>query len=317
MGTVKRLILILAAAVLSVLIVLGNYRQARRDAFIKEFHEAVLELDGQRKQVEQELYDLEERKKARQLCGRGILVFTDPYQPVADQIYSTMQDYEYVGMVAIPPDFKAGEGSFLTAEQLKTLQDADWRFCGYWDGTGEPDKAISHIRELFREYQLGRLRVMCVAEGADRTRLDSVFTDEKITTVIHYGESRPLFAQEETGLRQVGAVCWNHPLVLEVLDEAVNQREEIAMTVDFSTAFGLYDQELFHNMCTILQKHREEFLVTTLDEPTLEQEYLDAFYQARKAYLQEEIARIDGQVKDVYALYDKYGDDMVIPEKAG
>lgn len=316
---IKRLILILAAAVLAVLIALGNYRQARREAYIREFREATQELDLEHKQIEQALYELEERKKARQLCGQGVLVFEEPSQLLVTQVLPLLQNYSYVGMVAIPPDFAPGLGSNLTAEQLEQLTEAGWQFCGRWDGTGSPDAAIASIRRCFREHQLGKLQVLSIAEGGYLPRLDETITATGITTVLHYGESSPLFSQEDVPgtLRHVGCMYWNHPLVLDVLDEAANQRRLLALTVDFSTVFGCYEPELFANMCRILQSHQEIFMVAPLNTPTAEDEQMDAFFRARKEYYESEMARIDEQVRKIYALYDQYGSNMELPGEAG
>lgn len=306
----KRLILILLAAILSAGIVYYNYRTARQEAYLREYQEAVQELVYQRGQLEEQIALLERKQNAAADCAMGILLFEQPNARLMTEVLPVMTEFGLTGAVVFTPETHPGAPDCITSEQMRQLQEAGWGSCAGWDGEGE----LSDVKAVFAKEKLPVPRSVCVPMGRYRAEQEEALKAAGFHTLFHHGETGSLLSESDGGLRRVGTILWNDPGILTWLDEAVAQKKMLAISVDFSTEYGDFQEDLFRNMCRILQEHTDRFQLANLTDPTEVQERAAAFNQAQRAYLAAEMERIDRQIQRIYALYAQYGAERIVPE---
>lgn len=307
----KRLVLILLAAMLSAGIVYHSYRTAQQEAYLQEYQEAVQELEYQRRRVEEQLVKLERKHTDKRDCGMGIVLFENPSERIYTEVLPVMQEYELTGAVVLTPQSYPGQTGCITVEQMKELAEAGWIFCAGWDGEAE----LQTLAEPFQKLKLSKTKTVWMQPETvhfDETALKNA----GYLTVFHHGESGNLLTnQDENGLRLIGTILWNDPAILAWLDAAVEQCGLLAIGVDFETDYGDFNEELFRNMCRILKEHSEQFLLANLTDPTEVEQRAEAYRQARMAYLRTEMERYEQQIQQIYALYAQYGAQMETPQE--
>lgn len=303
----KRIGLLLLAAVLAVGIVHYNRRAAREEAYLLEFHSAVQELEYHRSALEQELYTLERRQNDRS-CGMGILLFERPEERLYTQVLPVMEEFGLTGAVVLTPEEYPGAPGCITVEQMTQLQEAGWVFCAGWDGS----RTLSELQKPFTALKLSKTKTVCVRSGAFREDTASRLNSAGYTVVFHHGETESLLSRQSKGSkhRRIGAVLWNDPEILTWLDAAMTQYGLLAISVDFSTQYGDFEEVLFRNMCRILQDNSNHFLLVDLTEPTEAERQAEAYSRARRIFLRAEIKRYEQEIEKVYELYRQYGAEL-------
>lgn len=308
----KRIWLILLAALLSAGILYNSYQSARREAYLKEYQDAAQELETKRQRLEEQLALLERHHNTVRDCGMGILLFEKPSQRLYTDVLPIMQEYELTGVVVLHSQEYPGQPGCITVEQMQELAEAGWIFCAGWDGK-EP---LEDLAEPFKALKLPKSKAVCMQFGTFQPEhTETVVKEAGFSTVFYHGETGGLLPEREIskGVRQIGVCLWNDPSILMWLDKTVEDCALLAIGVDFETEYGDFDGELFRNMCRILQEHSDSFLLANLTDPTEVEQRAAAYNQARQEYLIAEMARYEQQIEQIYALYSKYGANMERP----
>lgn len=308
----KRILLILLAALLSAGILYNSYQAARREAYLREFQSAVQELETERLRLEEQLVELRRNQNSRRDCGMGILVFEHPSERLYTEVLPVMREYELTGVVVLSTVEYPGQPGCITVEQMRELADEGWIFCPGWDGKEE----LEALKEPFKVLKLPKSKAVWMQPGTFQPeQTETVLKNAGYATVFNHGEAGSLLPEQEIfqGVRHIGVALWNDPTILIWLDETVEKRGLLAIGVDFETEYGDFDGELFHNMCQILQEHSDRFLLANLTDPTEVEQRAAAYNQARQEYLIAEIERYEQQIEQIYALYSQYGAKMEEP----
>lgn len=302
----KRLILILAALLAAAVILLHGHRQALVQAYAREYQGAYHRLDEERREIEEQLDALEESKRARQLCAMGMFLAEKPQQRVYTEMYPLLEEYGYTAALALSPEAYPGQPDCITEKQFQELLEKGWSVCAAWDG----EAPLSELKAVFSGLGIPKPDVVLVESGSYSTALDAELKKAGYKVVIHHGEELPFFQEPDAPvLRHFSGAFWNYPNIAAYLEAAVQDHEILVLTVDFATAFGDMDERLFRNMCGFMAEHEEAFPLEDLAQATVVDEREEAYYQERKAFLQEELDRCDRQIEKLYEVYQQYNPD--------
>lgn len=310
----KRILLILLAALLSAGILYNSYQAAQREAYLKEYQDAVQELETKRQRLEEQLVVLQRNQNTARDCGMGILLFEKPSERLYTEVLPIMQEYELTGVVVLRAQEYPGQPGCITVEQMQEMAEAGWIFCAGWDGKEE----LEGLREPFKTLKLPKSKAAWMQPDTFQPeQTETMLKGAGYATVFNHGEAGSLLPEREIshGVRQIGICLWNDPAILLWLDKAVEDCGLLAIGVDFETEYGDFNGELFHNMCQILREHSDRFLLANLTDPTEVEQRAAAYNLARQEYLAAEIERYDQQIEQIYTLYAQYGENMEKPSE--
>lgn len=310
----KRGILILLAALLSAGILYNSYQAAQREAYLKEYQDAVQELETKRQRLEEQLVALQRNRNTTRDCGMGILLFEKPSERLYTEVLPIMQEYELTGVVVLRTQEYPGQPGCITVEQMQELADAGWIFCAGWDG----EEKLEALKEPFKALKLPKSKTIWMQpDSFQPEQTETVLNGAGYATVFNHGEAGSLLPEREIsqGVRQIGICLWNDPAILLWLDKTVEDCGLLAIGVDFETEYGEFHGELFRNMCQTLQEHSESFLLANLTDPTEVEQRAAAYNLARQEYLTAEIKRYEQQIEQIYTLYSQYGENMEKPSE--
>lgn len=304
---VKRLALVLTALAVAAVILYRGYQQSVIQAYAREYQQAYEQLDREYRDIEDQLDVLEERKRSKNLCAMGMFLAERPDERVFTQVYPMLEEAGYTAALAFSVDAYPGQPGCISKKQFEELTEKGWTVCAAWDG----EAPLSDLTAVFRTLRLPRPNVVLVESGKYSQTLDDALKQAGFSVVIHHGETLPLFEEpDRAALRHLSCLFWNHPNVAGYLEKAVQDREILILSMDFESLFADVDEELFRNMCGFMQEHEDVFPLEDLSRATMINLREEAFYQAKKEYLQGELDRCNQQIWKLYEMYKEYN-----PEK--
>lgn len=303
----KRLILILTALAVGAVILYRGYRQSLVQAYAREYQQAYHQLDTERTEIEDQLDALEERKRSNRVCGMGMFLAERPEARLYSQMAPLLEEYGYTGAMAFSVDNYPGQPGCITEEQFRELKEKGWSVCAAWDG----EAPLEELQAVFAKMKLKKPDVIVVESLKYSMEMDEALKNAGYSVVIHHGEDLPLFQEvSDPKLRHLSCAFWNHPNIASFLETAVQDQQILILSVDFSSVFADLDETLFRNMCRFMTEHEDVFPMEDLSKATVIDEREEAYYQARKTFLQEELLRCDQQIQKLYEAYEQYNPDQ-------
>lgn len=291
-------------------------KEEKEAAKYEEAYELRRPLTVKQEQLESKLDALEkEYEKSKAPNANVQVVFTELDEQVYTLCYPIMQEFEYVGMLAISEKEFPGEEGCMTAEQFKELIEAGWEVCITWQSDTDISKWWPNLQNRLTVLGVSAGRTLYFQKGTYSAELDESILAAGFTTAISAMEedAMPLQLQYEEGVWHVGVVGLMSAKPRLWLREAVAQDANIAFSVGFEKEDELYNERSFRSMLTCFDEYEatDELVVTTADvareqyynrsvgtDPVAEQQY-----QEQKAALEAEIAEVKKQLEEINAMY--------------
>ena len=282
----------------------------------EEMYEQRRPLTVKQEQLEQQLIDLEtEFNKASAPYSIVEVLFTELDERVYSQCYPIMKEFGYVGTLAVSLEELPGEEGCMSLEQFQELVDEGWGVCVTWPGDTVVDSWWTNLNKRLNELGIVPGKTMYFPQGTYSAELDSTIQELgfTITTSSVASEVSPLQLQYEEGVWHTGAVGLMSPKPRLWLREAVAQYANVAFLVGFEVEEELYNEKSFRSMLNCFDEYEatEELIVANTD--TAREQYykrslgvdvkLEEEYQAQKASLEEELAQVKKQLKEIEAMY--------------
>lgn len=303
----KRITLVLLAVILAAIMIYSRYRESVNKAYIEEYHAAALTLQQQQNIRKDELERLRKEREQNRKTAKGILLFQEINRKMYGNAFPIIQKYGFVGTMVITNESYPGQLGFISVEQMNDLLDHGWSICAGWSGKGDIERELQKLESLFIELGLDHPYVISIDEGGYDPAMDAVLAEKGYLAVILHGDSISAAADgADSVIRAVPAIYWDEPAALDYLEYAMQKKELVVLSVDFSSVYGGYYSDLFENMCIYLQDNGEEITFSDL-QTAVQNSKTDAYYAAMEEYLLREIEQYDIQIQKVYELYQQYG----------
>lgn len=273
-------------------------------------------LTVKKEQIEQKLEELEnayEKSKAPNAITQ--VLFTEMDEQVYSLCYPIMQEYEYVGILALSPTEFPGEEGCMTVEQFQELMNAGWKICITWQNDTEVNNWLTNLQNKMTVLGIEQGQTMYFPQGTYNAELDATLQDLgfSIAVISKTEEETPLQLQYEEGVWHVGAVGLMSSKPRLWLREAVAQDANIAFLVGFQLETELFNERSFRSMLNCFDEYEatEELVITDVD---VAKEYyhtrsaginpeLESQYQQEKAALEAELADVKKQLEEIEAMY--------------
>lgn len=226
-------------------------------------------IEHQSQLLESEIVDLEERidmieSERPELKGTAQIIFPDPEGRVYSDIYPSMQEDGYAGMLAMPSDYAFGKEGRLDLEQIRELTEVGWSVCYYWEEDSGIDQYGKWKKNL-EEEGISVDPVVYFAKGAYPPRDKAVLSENGVQICIHHGEGSELVTNElPEGIWETGAVGIQGEQPRAYLEDAVSYNGNIAYTVSYRDKEELYETEVFQSMLSYFRQYEEEDILLVL-----------------------------------------------------
>lgn len=303
------LILVMAAGI-GLLLWRDFADQKRQQTEYKQKEEQLRPLRVEKAQLEQELEDLEDEYDLMMSgAGTATVLFTDLDERIYTDIYPTMEEDGFVGMLAVSSAYLPdGEGR-LTSEQIRELLEAGWSCCPTWQ-TGGSLQSVQYLETVLEDLGAAPSNTVYFEEGAYSQAYDGDLAGAGYTSVIHHGEEDlPLVTSEVSGqVWHPGAVGLQGKEPRFRLEDAVAQKGNIIFTVSYVRESEMYDPNPFGSMLDYLAEYsvRSELTVTL---PETAREYFQnisrdaetvaAEYEQKREELEKQLQDIEDQIEAV------------------
>lgn len=295
----KKIVLIVTVvlvAILSIFLINDKKKEQEATAQYEEVDEQIRPLSVKKKQLERELKSLDESYEAeRRPKGTTQIVFTELDERVYTECYRIMTPYGFTGILALSLTEYPGAEGCMTVEQFKELIAAGWKPCITWDTETKVSAWWMIITAKIQELGLEMPTTAYFKEGTYTGLLDEALKEKGFTTVIHHGEEHNLIqlAYEEE-FWHLGAVGLMGDKPRLRMNEAIEQKGNIAFLVGFEQETELYNENSFTSMLNYFDTYRatEELLVGTVEDASAhyQKRTTEAGDEERNAYLQEKAA---------------------------
>lgn len=303
------LILVMAAGI-GLLLWKDIADQRRQQTEYKQKDEQLRPLRVEKRQLEQELDDLEDEYDLLiSGAGTATVLFTDLDERIYTDIYPVMEDYGFEGMLAISADYLPdGEGR-MTSEQIRELLDAGWVCCPTWQTDGSM-QSVQHLETILTDLEAAPSHTVYFEDGAYSQIYDGELAAAGYTSVIHHGEEDlPLVTSEVSGgIWHPGAVGLQGEEPRFRLEDAVAEKANIIFTVSYVREEEMYNSNPFTSMLDYLSEYsaRSELTVT---QPEAAREYFQnisrdaetvaAEYDQKREELERQMQDIEAQIEAV------------------
>ena len=200
-----------------------------------------------------ELETLEkEYEKSKAPNANVQVIFTELDEQVYTLCYPIMQEFEYIGMLAISEQQFPGEEGCMTVEQFQELVDAGWKTCVTWQTETTLGKWWPNLQNKLTVLGVHAGQTLYFPKGTYSAELDESILAAGFTTAVSNPEAdvTPLQVQYEEGVWHSGAVGLMSSKPRLWLREAVAQDANVAFLVGFELEEELYNERSFRSMLT-------------------------------------------------------------------
>ena len=283
-------------------------------------HEKIYEqrrpLAVKEEQLEQKLEELENTyEKSKSPNAVTQIIFTEMDEQVYSLCYPIMQEYEYIGILALSPTEFPGEEGCMTVEQFQELVDAGWKICITWQSDDRENNWLVNLKNKMTVLGIEQGQTLYFPQGTYHADVDETIQELgfSIAIISKAEEEAPLQLQYEEGVWHVGAVGLMSSKPRLWLREAVAQDANVAFLVGFQLETELYNERSFRSMLNCFDEYEatEELVITDVDAA---KEYyhtrsagispeLESQYQQEKAALEAELADVKKQLQEIDAMY--------------
>ncbi len=293
---------LLLVAAFAVVIYMDYQEQEKIRLRYEQMNQELLPIQEEIHTLRSELAALDAKYKDEKKDYTTIqIVFSAPISDIYTSAYPFMEEYDFVGVVAISPTYFPGMEGCISVNEAKVLEEAGWQFCMRYDGS-----SFEELQAMAVEAGIKLQNAVYFTNGAYDSHLDIVGWADY---VIHHGEgNRPLITSNKEDKWYLGAVAWFTMGVSDILSEAVSGGANIVYTIGPDGAEETYESSQFKKMMQKLTKY-EDVLVTNLTDLERYQgnqaaEDYEINYQKRKQEIQEQINALQEQERAIYAGYE-------------
>lgn len=302
----RRLLILAAAFCLTVGLVRVTLAQSLQAAWQEEREAAARSLRVERSEVEQELERLN-ANHSKVVIGRGSLcLFIEQLYPeLYTQVVPLLAERRMTAVLALSPDHLPGQEDRLTLEEYATLMENGWSACLYWDGEGSLSQYARKMGLRLEELGISMPHTLYIAYGRYAPQLDEEILEAGFTAVVHHSENGEVIVRADSEkLFHLGCVAWNAPRIRSTLEQTGEYGGALGLYLDFSTTYGVFQEERFGKMLNYLAGQSDKLLLGTVAaaRDSLSAENTEDFYTARKAYLEGELDRYDREIAAIYKL---------------
>ncbi len=271
--------------------------------YYEKMNEELLPIQDEMFALRNELTELEAfYEKEKEGKATIQILFTAPMAVIYEEVYPVMEDYEYVGVIAISEEYFPGNAGCIDVNEAKILEEAGWQFCARYDGN-----SYQHVAQMAQEIGIALQSAMYFPNGTFEEDLDAA---ESVDFVIHHGESgRQLLTFTKEDKWYLGALGWFSMGVSDILEEVVEQGANIVYTIGPDGTEEMYEDGQFEKMLNKITAF-ETLVVTDLTSlDTMQGDEADESfvtnYQDRKQKMNARLEELQKLEQEVYEKYRK------------
>ena len=305
------------AAIITLILVVGlgvflcsvNKREQEQALKYEEMDDARRPLTVKKQQIEQQLVELKDAYEADKMSkGTTQVIFTGLEEEIFSVCYPIMQQFEYMGTLAISLTQLPGMEGLMTVEQFQQLIDEGWDICVKWDSQTPVNHWWKELQNKMQQLGLESCSVVYFTAGTYKSSLDASLQAMGFTIVVHHGEESDSLIQqnEEEGLWHLGAVGLMGEKPKLRLNEAIAQKGNITYLVGFELEDEMYNERSFRSMLSYFDTYEANKELKVLNIEDARQHYRERVgihdqekeneYEKEKARLEEELAVIEEEL---------------------
>ena len=308
-GIITGMAVIAGASCLGV-IVWRDYKEQKEQLAQKEEAERQLRpLDVEWSRLQQEMTSLEEEYTFKiKGTGTAEVIFTQPDVRVYEEAYPIMQEYGYIGVLAVSEQQFPGTEGNMSLEQFQELMNAGWTTCIIWNGA-DMSSWLEALSVKLQETGVPGSSVMYFPSETYSDEYDEILLAYGFTAAVHHGETREiLISGDEEGIWHPGVVGMQGETPRYYLEDAVNSKANIVYTVGWQQDDEMYNEKMFRSMLSYFKNYQEEngLQVTDIvgarsykqqlanDQGAIEQEYTQ-----KREELEQQIEDVERQMEEI------------------
>ena len=299
----------LLAVVLVVLLVREFQERQESEKYYEDKYVEAMPLRAQKRELEQQLAQVEREYQVK-INGKGTLTLLcmDMTEDIYTVIYPQMQEYGYVGLLAVTEETLPGAEDCMEAEQVTELLDAGWCLCLHWNGERALEEWLMDMRERLKAQSMDMPKEIYFERETYETEYDELLATYGLEAVVHHQEPGlpALTTQTEEGIWHIGAWGWNQVNARKSMEQALEEGAGLVFTIG---AKYYYDEEQFPKMLTVLAEYEaaERLYVTDVasayayrGETEEARGALQQELEAEREKLKAEIAAVNKQIFELY-----------------
>lgn len=269
--------------------------------YYEKMNEELLPIQDEMYQLRNELTELEAfYEKEKEGKATIQILFTSPMSVIYEEVLPVMEDYGYVGLIAISEEHFPGNVGCISENEAQILEEAGWQFCARFDGN-----SYERIQELAQTAGITLQSALYFPNGSYSEDLE---IDDTVEYIIHHGESgRQLLTYTKEDKWYLGALGWFSVGVSDILEEVVEQGANIVYTIGPDGQDEMYEDGQFEKMLNRITGF-ESLVVTDLTSLNTTQgdeadEGFESGYQNRKLEIQDRLEELQKLEQEIYEKY--------------
>lgn len=307
--------IIILAVGLGVALYLEEKSSQEEAAQHAKMDEELLPIREEQSRLEQELKDVTSEYE-QQVYGMGtvVILFTGAEAGIYTDIYPIMQEYGYIGVLALSKEQFPGAEGCMSQKQFDELMEAGWAVCIQWKTGATDEKWLTELTERMEDAGIPESEVVYFERDAYSDSMDSRLLELGYTIAIHHGEDKLelIVNRAGEGVWHPGAVGMKGSSPRYKLEDAVSASGNIVFTVGYTVSEELYDGETFRAMLKQFDNHcqKDSLMIT---DPVSAREYrrqmeegessVAAKYKDRIASLENQIQELENEYQNVIEKY--------------
>lgn len=286
------------------------------DVHYAQMEQDMKSLNQEKEQLENDLSNLEKSyNNETQGMSSVVFLFTNLDENIYTDIYPTMKEYGFVGMLTLSPTIFPGQDNCLSLEQFNELIKMGWQCCLKWDESEDIDKWLESCKTVAKKAGIELPETVYFPENSYRSEYNGSLMKQGISIVVHHGEEKLSLTTLESkeNLWYSGAIPWNRDGASSILSNVINQKTgDIIFTIGSDSYRERYKKNRFNSMLTKINNYSKTnniFVSSILGVKEYRKELenkrigLENGFITQKEELETKISELD---KEIDSIYDKY-----------
>lgn len=306
------IVTLILLAVLGILLWTDNRQKEQEAQEVLALEEQLRPLNVKRQKLKKQLEDVEEAYEAsRRPKATTQILFTELDSRVYELCYPIMQEYEFVGVLALSAQQLPGGENCMTMEQFKELLDVGWGICVRFNDSTRLNTQWNSLKKELDKLNIDYPTTAYFVDGVYDSGLDNMIEQCDFTIVVHHGENAlPLVqSSDESGIWHLGSVGLKGNAPRTRFLEAIAAKANLATLIGFSAEDEMYNEKSFRSLLDSCKDYEtsEDLLIASTEDARAhfqsrteeageaeKQEYLE-----KKAQLEAELAEIEKQIEEL------------------
>lgn len=301
--------------------------QQQKNADAETLNASLSSLQNQLRKLTNQRIDLmEDYKKEERGPGTVELLMPLPMEAIYLEICPVMEEFHGIkATIGLSQENLPGKKDMLTTEQALELAQVGWTFCycftpeevaAYGDDADGIQSWVDAVAQEATKLDLELQSVVYFPRGTYQDEYEQWLAAAGIQVLVQCRQDAQ-HASTTLGLAepcwQADAAGWNSVGASSQLKTAVESGGNFVFTVGSQTAGEQFVEKQFHSMLTRMDTYRKEGDLEVVDfmqmlsykqRTSVSEEYQQA-YDTQMAWLEEEMAQLDGQIKDLIQSYSE------------